>query len=70
MLLKHGRKHSSKIPQVGDVVLIKEHILRGRWKVGKIRELVKGKDQLIQSDKVLISPNNFLLQGIESTISN
>ena len=58
--LKHSKKQSPNLPQVGDVVLIKEDLPRGRWKIGRIQELVKGKDQLIQSAKVLISPKRFL----------
>ena len=44
--LKHSKKQSPNIPQVGDVVLIKEDLPCGRWKIGRIQELVKGKDQL------------------------
>ena len=36
----------------------------GRWKVGKIHELVKGKDQLVRSPKVLISPDKFLCRAL------
>ena len=38
-------KQSPNVPQVGDVVLIKEDLPHGRWKIGRIQELVKGKDQ-------------------------
>ena len=44
-------------PQIGEVVLVKDNLSRGRWKVSKIVELVVGKDQNIGSAKVLISPH-------------
>ena len=38
-------------------MLIKDNLPRGKWKIGKILELIKGRDQAIRSAKVLISPN-------------
>ena len=47
-------------PQVGEVVLIKDKLPSGRWKVGKISELIVGRDQRIRSAKVLIAPHRYL----------
>ena len=56
--LKGPKKQTHTIPQAGNAVLIKENLPRGRWKVGIIHELVRGRDGLVRSAKVpvLISP--------------
>ena len=45
-------------------MIIKENLPRSKWKIGKILELIKGKDQAIQSAKVLISPNKVLHRAL------
>jgi len=40
--LKNPKKQAHNLPQVGDVVLIKENLSHGRWKIG-VHELIKGK---------------------------
>ena len=62
--LKGPKKQTHTIPQAGDVVLIKENLPRGRWKVGIIHELVRGRDGLIRSAKLLISPKNYLHRAL------
>lgn len=42
MSLEGPKKLSHNTPQVGDVVLIKQNLPRGRWRVGVIRELIRG----------------------------
>ena len=64
MVLKGPRKQAHDVPQVGDVVLIKENLPRGRWKVGSIHELIKGRDQMVRSAKVLVSPNCYLHRAL------
>ena len=64
MSLKGPTKQAHNSPQVGDVVLIKEDLPRGRWKVGVIHKLVRGKDQMVRSARVLISPNKCLHRAL------
>ena len=58
--LKHHKRQASNIPKIGDVVLIKDNLPWGRWKIGKIAELLKGRDQAIQAAKVLVEPGKLL----------
>ena len=48
-LRKRGTKRSFNFeashPAVRDVVLIKDNLPRGQWRVGKISELIKGRDK-------------------------
>ena len=48
------------VPQVGEVVLIKDNLPRGHWKVGKISELIMGRDQRVRSAKLLVVPHRYL----------
>ena len=54
----HGRFLGS--PRVGDVVLMKENLPQGRWKVGRICELIKGADNHVISAKVTVATHKFL----------
>ena len=56
MGLKCPRSTVAASPRVGDVVLIKEELPRGRWKVGRICELIPSKDQRIRSAKITVAP--------------
>ena len=42
---------------VGDVVLIKDNLPRGTWRIGRFKELIVSRDEQIRSAKVLL-PNN------------
>ena len=53
-MLKQPRRSVMQPPQVGDVVLIKENLPRGQWKVDRISKLIKGKDDVIRSAKVML----------------
>ena len=52
--LKTQRIHASYSARVGDIVLIKEDLPRGCWKLGKIIELVVSRDQQVRSAKILL----------------
>ena len=54
--LKEGRIQHNKEPQVGDVVLVKDDLPRGSWKIGRICELRTSQDGQIRSGRVLL-PN-------------
>jgi len=64
--LKGPKKQSHNTCQVGDVVLTKENLPHGQWKVGIIHELVQGRDRLIRLVKVLISPRSYLHRALSS----
>ena len=52
--LKAGNNHIFS-PGVGDVVLVKEDIPRGCWRLGKVIRLVTSHDGCIRSAKSLLS---------------
>ncbi|XP_062582984.1 uncharacterized protein LOC134244753 [Saccostrea cucullata] len=54
--LKEGRIQHSMEPRMGDVVLVKDELPRGTWKVGRLCELTVSRDGQIRSGKVLL-PN-------------
>ena len=64
LYLKGPKKQAHNIPQVGDVVLIKENLPRGRWKVGVIHKLIQGKDKLVRLAKVMVSPRSYLHRAL------
>ena len=47
-------------PKVGEVVLIKDNLPRGQWRVGKISELIQGRDERVRSAKVTVAPHKVL----------
>ena len=58
-----GSKNVST-PKIGDVVLIKESLPRGHWRVGRIIKVIKGRDQEIRSAKVMVAPNKYLNRAV------
>ena len=58
--LKVGRVLSHEVPKCGDVVLVKDNLPRGTWKIGKIIELNESKDKVIRSAKVKLSSQKVL----------
>ncbi|CAG2200066.1 unnamed protein product [Mytilus edulis] len=54
--LRSGRIQSKTPAKVGDIVLIKENLPRGSWKIGRICQLVVSRDGQIRSGKVML-PN-------------
>ena len=56
------KQPAMQIPQVGDVILI---LPRDQWKVGRISQLVKGKDNVIRSAKVMLSSKRCLHRALK-----
>ena len=54
--LKTQRALSSSQANVGHIVLVKDDLPRGCWKIGKIIDLIKGSDQQVRSAKVYCPP--------------
>ena len=52
--LKSQRVQSSSPANVGDIVLVKDDLPRGCWRIGRLIELLKGSDQQVRSAKVLL----------------
>ena len=52
--LKSGRIKSQSAPSVGDVVLIKDDLPHGCWRLGKLLSLVTSRDGQIRSAKVYL----------------
>jgi len=51
-------------PKIGDVVLVKENLPHGHWRVGRIVKVIKGKDQEIRSAKVMVAPKKYLNRAV------
>ena len=58
--LKEPRSQSPFSPNVGDVILIKDDLPRGMWRIGRIHELVSSRDGQIRSAKVSLPTNRII----------
>lgn len=58
--LRSGRVLSHFTPKVGDIVLIKDTVPRGCWKLGRIKELKVSRDKKVRSAKVQLSSGKVL----------
>ena len=58
--LKSNRIQSSVKPNVGDVVIVKDNIHRGNWKLAKIEQLVPSRDGEIRSCKIKLPSGTIL----------
>ena len=53
--LLEARKRSKQPPEIGDVVLIKDDLPRGNWRIGKITELMTSLDEQVRDAKVVLA---------------
>ena len=51
-------------PKINDVVVIQENLPRGNWRVGRVIEVIKGKDHQIRSAKVMMAPKKYLNKAV------
>jgi len=58
--LKCGRIQSTDTATIGDVVLVKDDIPRGCWRMGKIEQLVVSRDGQVRSAKVKLASGKTL----------
>ena len=58
--LKAGRFMSPAVPKCGDIVLIKDNVHRGSWKIAKVIELNDCKEKDIQSARVKLPSKKML----------
>ena len=55
-LYHRGSNESHRLPKTGDVVLVKdENLPRAAWKLGKILNLIQGRDGKVRSAEVMLS---------------
>ena len=64
MHIKGPCSTAAKVPKVGDVVLIKEDLPRGKWKIGRICELLCGRDQRVRSARITVAPNKIIRRAL------
>jgi len=62
--LKGPRSTAGTVPEVGDIVLIKENLPRGKWKIVRITELTKSRDKKIRSAIVVVGQRKILKRAI------
>ena len=58
--LKGPMVQSPYTAKVGDVVLIKDDLPRGSWRLGRIQELIKSRDGQCRSARVLLASNKII----------
>ena len=74
--LKESRILSPDSAKMGDVILIRDNLPRGSWKMGRIHELNNSKDGQIRSAKVLLPSKKIIgrplnvLYPIECPVDN
>ena len=58
--LKSPRVQTPTAAKVGHIVLIKDNLPRGCWRIGRITELISSRDQHVRSAKVLLPSNKII----------
>ena len=58
--LREAKKRSQYPAQIGDVVLIKDDLPRGNWRIGKITQLMTSFDEQVRSAKVILTSKRII----------
>ena len=61
---KKAKGTIKRIPKIGDVVLLKEKLPRGQWRIGRIFKLIEGRDQLVRLARVRLSSKMILTRAL------
>ena len=61
---KKAKGTVKRTPKIGDVVLLKEKLPQGQWRIGRIVKLIKGRDQLVRSARVRLSSKMILTRAM------
>jgi len=56
---------SPYVPNIGDVVIIKDNIPRGMWRLGRLVQLITSNDGQIRSAKVKMSSGNIISRPLK-----
>ena len=62
--IRQGRVKASEFPNIGDVVLIKEDLPHGTWRMGEIQKLIPSDDGEIRTAQVLLPSKKLLKRRI------
>ena len=58
--LREAKKRSQNQAQIGDVVLIKDDLPRGNWRIGKITELMTSFDNQVRAAKIKLASKRII----------
>ena len=61
---KKSKGAVNQAAKIGDVVLLKDKLPRGQWRIGRIERLIKGKDQLVRAAKVRLSSKKVFTRAL------
>ena len=64
MGLKRQQRCSYREPQINTIILIKEDLPRGTWKIGKIIDLPVSYDGQIRSAKIMLPSKRLIIRTI------
>jgi len=53
-MIKTKKNCSKFLPKVGEIVLIKDNLPRGQWKIGRINKLIQSRDNVVRSAMVIL----------------
>ena len=63
--VKSTRSKDPLIPEVGDVILLGDQIPRSQWRLAKIVQLIRGKDEVVRAAQIKTSNGMVLQRAIQ-----